>query len=221
MYNKIAELIQKHSDNSNYILELSPARLLLSNVYEHAVPAEFFNEYLSHISKMQWDKIYTGYQYYYYLNDTILLVNPDGKETCYITKLIENEYYEHPDLLEYKKCPVQEVQDKLGNIEPKLESSSDTPLEKNLKCNLRLRYYRQIPVSSQKFPSNLSYNSEYRHVYRIYNNDSVKIKFEIIRPLKCDKPFENLLLQKPDSKFVIKIYIKDNKIRPYLEYFIN
>lgn len=219
----------------NYIIEISPARLVTDKIYEHSLPAPFFNEYLSQIAQMKvWDKVYSGHQHLYYLNDLILTVNPDGKQTCNIQKLINNAYYIHPELInsQKKECPVTEVLDKIETVKNPVtvidsvttdDQYNDTSnYSISLKCNLRLRVYRQIPVSSNRFPPVTKYHFRERRVYRTYTNNDVVIHFEILRPMECPKTFENLLLPKPESKFMIKIWVKGSntdKLDRYLKVF--
>jgi len=215
----------------NYIIEISPARLLTDKIYEYSLPAPFFNEYLSQIAQMKvWDKVYSGHQHFYYLNDLVLTVNPDGKQTCVLQKLVDNSYYIHPELInsETKECPATEVLNKIKTLDndeinkptENEEFMNDTPLIVSLKCNLRFRVYRQIPVSPNRFPPVTKYHFRERRVYRTYSNNDVVIHFEILRPMECPKTFENLLLPKPESKFMIKIWIRgNNKLDQYLKVF--
>ena len=47
------------------------------------------------------------------------------------------------------------------------------------------------------------------------------IHFEILRPVECQKTFEDLLLPKPESKFIIKLWIKKPEhLNKYLAPFI-
>ena len=99
------------------------------------------------------------------------------------------------------------------------KDSDDSVDAISLKTNLRLKIMRQIPISHNRFPPSDKYHYSERITYRSYNNQDITIMFEIIRPVECHKKFEELLLPKPESKFIIKLIIRDPKnLDKYLKY---
>lgn len=89
----------------------------------------------------------------------------------------------------------------------------------SLKSNLRLRVLRQVPISPHRFPPYDKYHYIEKKAFRTYTNKDITIHFEILRPIECQKKFEELLLPKPESKFLIKIWIHDPKmLHKYLKY---
>ena len=96
----LCDRIKKDEKITDSIFEISPARLISKSVYDHCLHAQYFNEYLSYIAQLLcWDKVISGHNYLYYLDDMILTVNPDGRQSCNILKTIEEKYYAHMDLL--------------------------------------------------------------------------------------------------------------------------
>jgi hypothetical protein len=162
---KIKELFCKKEQNC--ILEISPVKIITKNIYDYTIHPIYFNQFLSQISKMKWDKIHTGEQYLYYLNNMILCVGKNGKQSCIVNKFIDHR-----------------VGDKF-----------------------RLKLYKKESIDPDDFPPIDAYHFREKRVYRTYINSDVLITFEILRPLECDKEFDNLLAPKLDSKYMVKVFI--------------
>lgn len=246
LYQNILDIFNKFNNDTKTIIEIIPAKLITKQIYDYNLTGPFFNEYLSIISQMDsWIKIYEGYQYLYYLDDMVLTVNPDGKQSCSIYKPIYSKYYIYPNFVQKtnEQCPIETIKNKVDYIKKlnineiinneiinnemnnnEIINNDITNKVEILKHNLRLRIYKQIPISINKFPSTTKYNFREKIVFRTYVSEQVIIRFEILRPNECHKTFENLLLTKPETKFVIKVWLKNIKsiqdISKYLEHFL-
>lgn len=223
----VCEHFQKRNQDNSYIFEISPAKMLAKSVFDYCLHAQYFNEYLSHIAELMcWDSIRSGEQTSYYLQDMILTIS--NKQSCYISKCLQNKYYVHSDLMMKTDNTTLSTDNILNNAfahlnnpssHSSVEEAKNDPSKISLKSNLRLRVLRNIPISSHKFPPHDKYHYIERCAYRTYTNKDVTINFEILRPAECQKKFEELLLPKPESKFVIKIWIHNpSAIDKYLKY---
>lgn len=265
-YRKNESSLQNNSNKgTDLIFEISPVRLLSKSVYDYCLHAQYFNEYLSYIAELLcWDKVTSGHNHFYYLDDMILTMNPDGRQWCHIPKSLQDKYYVHMDLMVktdeqsssiltsdniLKNCldgsgklKATSVQKKLillpagptlyestqedtddGNRNAVDAHSEDSAISEDdklsLKSNLRLRVLRQVPISPHRFPPYDKYHYIEKKAFRTYTNKDVTIHFEILRPIECQKKFEELLLPKPESKFLVKIWIHEPKnLHKYLKY---
>jgi len=256
---KITDYFQKcQAQKTSTYVEIAPATMLSPNIYNYSLCAQFFNEYLSQIAQISdWENIFSGCQHRYYLNDLLLVVNPDGKQMCTIPKTLSESYWMHRDLI---KKPGETPDSLLTQALENVHNSEPSPVDAataaataatatsaaaataatssaaaaaataaanaaneediSLKSNLRVRVLRPITVSHNKFPPLDTYHYQDRRTYRSYSNKDVTIHFEILRPIECHKKFEELLLAKPDSKFIIRIIVKNpHKVEKYLTAF--
>ena len=260
LYAHIQSLCNHHTkgktNDTDIQFEISPARLVSKSVFDYCLHALYFNEYLSYIAELLcWDKVTSGHNHFYYLDDMILTMNPDGRQSCHIPKSLQEKYYVHMDLmtkrddltmttdniltdsldtnvigkLKNRKETVKSEETVTRFLPYKDESDSEDETDKgdsssedermSLKSNLRLRVIRQVAINAHRFPPYDKYHHMERRAFRTYTNKDITIHFEILRPVECQKKFEELLLPKPESKFFIKIWIHNSKmLHKYLTY---
>eukprot|EP00734_Pompholyxophrys_sp_LG126_P000015 Pompholyxophrys_sp_v1_NODE_1_length_32789_cov_6.460653.p15 type:complete len:279 gc:universal NODE_1_length_32789_cov_6.460653:11836-12672(+) len=261
LYGHIQSLCNYHKKNestnktNDVIFEISPARMMSKSVYDYCLHAQYFNEYLSYIAELLcWDKVTSGHNHFYYLDDMVLTMNPDGRQWCHINRILQDKYYIHMDLMlkqgetsdtflkehldsdgKLKSNPAKVITASLGSNnntgfavislhkEENSEDIEDSAISEDdrlsLKSNLRLRVLRQVPISPHRFPPYDKFHYIERKAFRTYTNKDVTINFEILRPIECQKKFEELLLPKPESKFVVKIWIHEPKnLNKYLKF---
>ena len=193
---EIEDFRRKNPKDTQTLFELSPAKKISNQIYDYCQSAAYFNELLSEIARLKWDKVFQGEQYSYFLEDMILAVGPDGKQISYIPKTLSDFFWVYTDMID-------------PTIPPNKNAIDPNSSEQILISHFRFRILKKIPIGNDRFPPINKYHHKERKVYRTYINKDVVFQFEIIRPIDCHKSFEDLLLSKFDSKYLIKIYVKN------------
>jgi hypothetical protein len=219
------EIEQNPIDNIQ--LEINLGHRLSQNCISYELSGSVFNEILADIALLKiWNEWKSGTSTKYFLNDMIMILDESGHSRVSINKTLFEEYKELPTnnpqdcnstpfygFSYLKNIPqITDIRVHKDDRDADKESEGSCtegtgPINEPTCSNLHIKCCRRIPLSSMQFPPYNKYHAIERIAYRYYRNANLSINFIISRPRDCLRPFDELLVNWQNSRFMIKIVV--------------